>query len=434
MSPPKHPIQVVTKPIGPVCNLGCEYCFYLAKKDLYPAGERFRMSPEVLDTYVRRLIDAQPGPDVQFTWQGGEPTLMGLDFFRRAVELQRRHLPDGWRCTNALQTNGTLLDREWGEFLAEHGFLVGISIDGPAWLHDRFRVDRRGRPTHERAMTGLRTLREHGVDHNVLCVVNAINAQDPLEVYRFFRDEGVDWLQLIPIVERVGARGISERSVTGEAWGAFLVAVFDEWVCNDVSRMFVQHFEECVRMWLGRPATLCVHAETCGLGLAMEHNGDLFACDHYVDPEHELGNITDTSLRDLADRPEQVQFGLDKRDTLPRFCRECDVRFACNGGCPKDRFALTPDGEDGLNVLCAGYARFFRHVDPYMRRLADGYRRGVPAAAIMGELAEEEAARYRSAGRNDPCPCGSGRKLKHCCSGPAEASGRRDASVPEGRA
>ena len=421
MSPAKHAIQVVTKPIGPVCNLDCEYCFYLAKKDLYPGGEHFRMTDEVLDTYVSQLIAAQPGPDVQFTWQGGEPTMMGLDFFRRVVELQQRHVPEGWRCTNALQTNGTLLDAQWGEFLAEHGFLVGISIDGPAWIHDRFRVDRKGAPTHERVMAGLHTLREHGVDHNVLCVVNALNSQHPLEVYRFFRDEGVDWLQLIPIVERDGERGISDRSVTGEAWGEFLVVLFDEWVRNDIGSIFVQLFEECVRMWLGHPATLCVHAETCGFGLAMEHNGDLFSCDHYVDPAHLLGNISETPLRELADRPEQVTFGLDKRDALPRLCRECDVRFACNGGCPKDRFALTPDGEDGLNVLCAGYARFFRHVDPYMRRLADDYRRGVPAASIMVELAEEEAARFRNAGRNDPCPCGSGRKHKHCCgaAGPA---------------
>ena len=414
MSVPKHPIQVVTKPIGPVCNLDCEYCFYLAKKDLYPGGEHFRMTDEVLETYVRQFIAAQPGPEVQFTWQGGEPTLMGVDFFRRAIELQQEHLPAGWRCTNALQTNGTLLDTQWGELLAEHSFLVGISIDGPAWIHDRFRVDRKGEPTHERVMAGLHVLREHGVDHNVLCVVNALNSQHPLDVYRFFREEGVDWLQFIPIVERSGDRGISDRSVTADGWGEFLVAIFDEWVHNDVGRMFVQHFEECVRMWLGHPATLCVHSETCGFGLAMEHNGDVFSCDHYVDPQHLLGNITESPLRELADRPEQLRFGLDKRDALPRFCLECDVRFACNGGCPKDRFARTPDGENGLNVLCAGYARFFHHVDPYMRRIAESYRRGVPAAAIMVELAEEEAARFRHAGRNDPCPCGSGRKHKHC--------------------
>jgi len=433
MSTTKHPIQVVTKPIGPVCNLDCEYCFYLAKKDLYPGGERFRMSPEVLGAYVRQLIDAQPGPEVQFTWQGGEPTMMGLDFFRRAVELQRMYLPEGWSCTNALQTNGTLLNAEWGDFLAEQGFLVGISIDGPAWIHDRYRVDGQGEPTHARVMAGLHTLRAHGVDHNVLCAVTAMNAQHPLEVYRFFRDEGVDWLQLIPIVEPVDGLGTSERSVTGEAWGELLVTIFDEWVRNDVGRIFVQHFEECVRMWLGGPATLCVHAETCGSGLAMEHSGDVFSCDHYVDPQHLLGNITGTPLRDLADRPEQVRFGLDKRDTLPRFCRECDVRFACNGGCPKDRFVLTPDGENGLNVLCSGYARFFRHIDPYMRRLAENYRRGVPAASIMVELAREEAARFRHVGRNDACPCGSGRKLKHCCAGRPAAPGRRDTSASEGR-
>lgn len=408
------PIQVVTKPVGPVCNLACSYCFYLGKTALFPAGERFRMSPELLDRYVRQYVEAQPGPEVPFVWQGGEPTLLGVDFFRRVVELQDRYVPDGWQCTNAFQTNGTLLDDEWARFLAEHGFLVGISLDGPAELHDAHRVDRGGRPTHATVMRGLALLREHGVDHNVLCCVNTRNASRPLEVYRFLRDEGVEWIQLIPIVERTDG-GVSPHSVSAEAWGAFLVAIYDEWIRHDVGRMFVQLFEECLRMWLGAPALLCVHAETCGQGLAMEHNGDVFACDHFVDPEHRLGNIADTPLRELADLPAQRQFGLDKRDALPRTCRECDVRFACHGGCPKDRFATTTDGEPGLNVLCAGYRRFFRHADPTMRRLAELYRRGIPAETIAGELTAADAARFRHAGRNDPCPCGSGRKLKHCC-------------------
>lgn len=408
------PIQVVTKPVGPVCNLACSYCFYLGKAALFPAGERFRMSPEMLERYVRQYVEAQPGPEVPFVWQGGEPTLLGVDFFRRVVDLQARYVPDGWRCTNAFQTNGTLLDDEWAHFLAEHDFLVGISLDGPAELHDAHRVDRGGRPTHATVMRGLALLREHGVDHNVLCCVNARNASRPLDVYRFFRDEGVEWLQLIPIVERTEGDA-SQYSVSADAWGAFLVAVYDEWIRHDVGRVFVQLFEECLRMWLGAPALLCVHAETCGQGLAMEHNGDVFACDHFVDPEHRLGNIADTPLRELADQPAQRQFGLDKRDALPRTCRECDVRFACHGACPKDRFATTTDGEPGLNVLCAGYRRFFRHADATMRRLADLYRRGIPAETISAELAADDDARFRCAGRNDPCPCGSGRKLKHCC-------------------
>lgn len=409
------PFHVMAKPVGPVCNLECEYCYYLRKDRLYPPGERFRMDDARLDRFVRQYIAANPGPHVDFAWQGGEPTLMGLDFFRRVVELERRYLPAGWTCANALQTNGTLLDPEWCDFLRREGFLVGISLDGPAALHDRYRLDKRGRPTHATVVHGLHLLREHEVEFNVLCAVHAANAGHPLEVYDFFRSEGIRWLQFIPIVERDADGGTTARSVSGEAYGEFLTTVFDRWVRNDVGGVFVQLFEECARVWAGLPAGLCVLRETCGLGLALEHNGDLYACDHFVLPTHRRGNIGETPLGELVADPAQRAFGQAKRDALPAMCRRCDVRFICNGGCPKDRFLCTPDGEAGLNALCAGYLRFFRHAAPYMRRIADLWRRGLAPAAIMAALRDDEAARWRAAGRNDPCPCGSGRKYKHCC-------------------
>ena len=413
----------MAKPIGPLCNLACSYCYYLDKEGLYPAGERFRMADAVLERFVRQYIAANPGPQVDFAWQGGEPTLMGIDFFRRVVALQRRYLPSGWTCHNALQTNGTLLDDAWGVFLREHQFLVGISIDGPPGVHDCYRQDKGGRPTHAAVLRGLHQLQRHGVEHNVLCTVHAANAAHAREVYRFFRSEGVRWLQFIPIVERAGDGTVTDRSVSGEGYGDFLVAVFEEWVRHDVGTVYVQMFEECAAIWAGLPASLCVLRETCGSALAMEHDGELYACDHFVQPAYRLGNIGVTDLGDLVAAPAQVAFGAAKRDALPRLCRECEVRFACHGGCPKDRLATTPDGERGLNHLCAGYRRFFQHVDPYMRRMVALWRQGAAPAAIMGELRAAEWAERRAVGRNEPCPCGSGRKFKHCCLGQRHAGG-----------
>ena len=405
----------MAKPIGPLCNLDCSYCYYLGKERLYPRGERFRMDDAMLERFVHQYIAANPGPHVDFAWQGGEPTLLGLDFFRRVVELQRRHMPAGWTCSNALQTNGTLLDREWGVFLREHGFLVGISMDGPPEIHDHYRLDKQGRPTHAAVLRGLRLLQRHDVEYNVLCTVHAANARRPLEVYRFFRSEGVRWLQFIPIVERAPDGTVTDRSVSGEGYGDCLVAVFDEWVRHDVGRVFVQIFEECATVWAGLPASLCVLRETCGSALAIEHNGDVYACDHFVLPQYRLGNIGVSDLGALVRTQAQVSFGEAKRDSLPQLCRTCDVLFICRGGCPKDRFATSADGAGGLNHLCAGYRRFFRHVDPYMRRMVELWRRDLPPAAIMGEIRAGEEARWRAVGRNDPCPCGSGRKYKHCC-------------------
>lgn len=375
--------HVMAKPHGPVCNLDCSYCFYLDKEALYDRGARLVMSDDLLASFTRQYIDAQRVPEVTFAWQGGEPTLLGLEFFRKAVALQREHARAGMAVANAFQTNGVLLDDAWCRFFAEHRFLVGLSLDGPRELHDAGRVDKGGRPTFDRVLGALRLLQRHRVDSNVLCVVSRANAGHPREVYRFFKREGVTFIQFIPAVGRTPDGAPTPWTVDAEAWGEFLSGVFDEWVRQDVGRVYVQHFDVALEAWAGMTPSLCVHAPTCGNCLAVEHNGDLFACDHYVTPDHFLGNVAETRLTDLVASPFQRGFGRDKRDRLPRQCRECDVRFACNGGCPKDRFLTTADGEPGLNQLCAGYKRFFTHVAPAMRAMARLLERGAPPAAIM---------------------------------------------------
>ena len=413
-----EPFVVMAKPVGPVCNLDCRYCYYLGKAELFPSHERFRMSRDVLEAYVASFIASSPGPVVHFVWHGGEPTLAGVGFYRQAVELQRRYLPAGWRVVNNLQTNGTLLDEDWCAFLAEHHFAVGISIDGPAHLHDAYRSDRRGRPTHDRVMRGLRLLRAHGIDPDVLCTLNAVTAAHPLDVYRFFLDEAVRWLQFLPVVERTADGGVSDRSVTPEAMGEFLCCIFDEWVRYDVEKIGVQNFLECLLVVTGETANLCVMSETCGQVVALEHDGSVYACDHFVDTAHRLGDVTSDGFGALLAAPEQVVFGQAKRDGLPACCAACPVGFLCHGGCPKDRFAEAPNGEAGLNYLCPGYRRFYGHVLPYLERMAVLARAGRPIGAITEELEEaegDERRLWRTAGRNDPCPCGSGAKYKHCC-------------------
>jgi uncharacterized protein len=412
--------HVLAKPTGAICNLDCSYCFFLSKEALYP-GDRFRMADDVLEVYIGQLLDAHDTPEVTIAWQGGEPTLMGVDFFRRAVEFAERRKRPGVRLEHTIQTNGTLLNDEWGKFFAEHHFLVGLSIDGPRDLHDAYRVDKRGNPTFDKVMAGLEVLQRHAVDVNVLSTVHAANADHPLEVYRFVRDAlGVRYLQLIPIVERQNDTGfqegdtVTERSVSPAAWGRFLTTIFDEWVRRDIGQMYVTTFDAALAKWLGVPGGMCVFEQTCGTAVALEHNGDVYSCDHFVEPAHLLGNVTTTQLVELMAKPEQRAFGSAKRDTLPAYCRSCPVLFACNGECPKNRFTLTPDGEPGLNYLCAGYRRFFQHIDHPMRTMAALLRQGRFAGEAMAILAEEERARFAAAGRNEPCPCGSGRKHKQC--------------------
>jgi uncharacterized protein len=420
-------VHILGKPTGAICNLGCSYCFFLDKEALYE-GDRFRMSEELLDTYIPALIDAHSTPRVTVAWQGGEPTLRGLDFYRRVIELEGIHGRPGMSFENTLQTNGTLLDDEWCEFLAEHGFLVGISIDGPRELHDAYRVDKRGGGTFDKVIRGLRLLQKHGVEYNVLTTVNRTNGDYPLEVYRFLRDEvGTEWMQFIPVVERVDEDGepadlrgsfASERSVEALQFGRFLTTIFDEWVRHDVGRIFIQTFEATIRSFAGfEQSGMCVFNETCGSGLALEHNGDLYSCDHFVDPEYLVGNITDASVADLVRSEKQYRFGQDKLASLPQYCLDCDVRFACHGECPKNRFIETPDGEPGLNYLCAGFKEFFHHVDRPVRIIIDLMREGRHADHVMAVLDGEErpfAEAMESAGRNDPCPCGSGFKKKRC--------------------
>jgi uncharacterized protein len=362
--------HVMAKPTGAICNLDCKYCFYLEKENLFERGTRFRMSDEVLEAYVRQQIEAQRGSEVVFAWQGGEPTLMGLEFFKKAVALQKRFAA-GRRMQNAFQTNGVLLDDDWCEFFKRENFLIGISIDGPRELHDGYRVDKGGKPTFDRVMNGIELLKKHGVEFNTLSVVHRENALQPLTVYNFLKSIGSLYLQFIPLVERGAAPGsVTDRSVRPEDYGGFLVSIFEEWVRADVGKVFVQLFDVSLGIWMGNPSGLCLFSETCGDAVALEHNGDVFSCDHFVYPEYKLGNLLNTGLGDLVRSPRQREFGGAKAATLPGYCQRCEVRFACHGECPKNRFTETPDGEPGLNYLCAAYKRFFTHVNPAMRGMA----------------------------------------------------------------
>lgn len=425
--------HVMAKPIGPICNLDCKYCFYLEKEALYPRVEKWAMREDVLDSYIRQYIEAHDSPVVHFAWQGGEPTLLGLDYYRRLVEIQNKYA-DGKGIQNAFQTNGVLLNDAWAQFFRENNFLIGISVDGPRELHDRFRVDKGGQPTFDRVMHGIDILKKNGVEFNTLTTVHGGNADSPLDVYRFLKENGSGYIQFIPVVERIaqqatadglqlispgflGAAQVTSWSVEPRQFGRFLCAIFDEWVRKDVGRFFVQLFDVSLETWVGMEASLCVFRRKCGAALAIEHSGDLYSCDHFVYPENRLGNIMEAPLELLAGSPQQQSFGNAKESTLPRYCRECDVRFACNGECPKHRFLTTPEGEPGLNYLCAGYKMFFHHVDPYMQFMAKELAaERAPANVMRWVAAQDTQIAFQKAGHNDPCPCGSGRKFKNCCS------------------
>jgi uncharacterized protein len=387
--------HVMVKPTGSTCNLNCEYCFFLKKAKLYP-GSDFHMSDEVHEAYIKQLFEAHQVPQVSIAWQGGEPTLMGLDFFRRSVELQEKHRKPGAQIENTFQTNGILLDDKWCHFLHENSFLVGLSMDGPRELHDIYRKDKGGNGTFERVERAARLLQKHKVEFNILCSVNRRNADHPLDVYRFFRDElGARYIQFIPIVERDNESGyqegnkVTERSVTPRQWGHFLTGIFMEWVSRDVGGTFVLNFDRALAGWLGRAGTVCIFAPTCGSGLALEHNGDLYSCDHFVEPAHHLGNILRTPMIKLVTSEKQRRFGENKKEALPRLCRECEFLSICNGECPKNRFVETPDGEKGLNYLCAGYKTFFKHADRPMRIMAELVQRGRLAEEVMPILAKQ---------------------------------------------
>lgn len=397
--------NLLAKPAGAACNLACEYCFYLSREQLYP-GSRFRMSDEVLKAYLKQLLASQQAPEVSVAWQGGEPTLMGLDFFKRSVSLVNQYKKPGQHVSYSLQTNGTRLDDAWGAFFKEQDFLIGLSVDGPLEMHNAFRVYKGGQGSFDQVKRGWDLLQKHRVDTNILCTLQAANASHPLEVYRFFRDDlQARFIQFIPIVERLAPvslflaeKGLQERagqaaqpgtlvssrSVKPEEFGHFLIDVFDEWVQHDVGTVFIQTFDSALASWCHLPASLCIFQETCGLSLVLEHNGDLYSCDHFVEPGYRLGNILETPMLELVSSSRQRQFGMDKRDRLPDFCRRCDVRFACQGECPRNRFLRTPgDDKEGLNYLCAGYKLFFHHVDGPMRLMAEMLRLGRAPAEIM---------------------------------------------------
>ena len=442
--PPR--IHILAKPSGATCNLACSYCFFLDKELLYP-DSKFRMSEETLEAYIRQLIETHRSNQVTVAWQGGEPTLMGVDFYRKAIEFQEKYRRPGMTFENTMQTNGTLLDDEWCEFLKENNFLIGLSLDGPRHFHDTFRVDKGGAPTYDRVMRGLRLLQKHGVEYNILVTVNRVTGDHPKEIYRFLRDEvGATWIQFIPVIERVNPDGfnlvqsgdqVSHRSVQPEQFGRFLIQVFDEWIYNDVGKIFVQTFEAALRNWMRLPTSgMCVFEKTCGYGLALEHNGDLYSCDHFVEPDFLLGNIKAEHMLEMVGSQEQYKFGQDKYDTLPKYCLECPVLFACNGECPKNRFIETPDGEPGLNYLCAGYKGFFQRVDEPMKIMAMLMNSGRPAADVMQILAEKQeilGQMYQKAKTDRPCPCGSGLVYQECHGWKQPSRGRRGRSKSSGR-
>ncbi len=424
---------MMTKPSGPLCNLDCKYCFYLEKERLYPGTTDWGMKDDVLESFIRQHIEAHANlPVVSFAWQGGEPTLRGVDFFERVVALQQQYA-EGRTIENAIQTNGILIDERWCTFLAEHKFLVGLSIDGPEDLHDRYRVDRGGKPTFRAVMRALELLKQHQVAFNTLTVVNGENVKRPLDVYRFLRETGSGFIQFIPVVERAAEvptpdalslldpddatrAYVTSWSVDPVLYGEFLVAVFEEWVRRDVGKVFVQQFDVSLESWSGMEASLCVFRETCGSALALEHNGDVYSCDHFVYPQYKLGNLMNESLGAMVDSPAQKAFGDAKRDRLPVECRQCEVKFACHGECPKHRFVQSKDGTRDLNYLCAAYKRFFKHIDEPMTFMANELAHRRPPANIMEwAAARDKAIALKAAGRNDPCPCGSGKKFKQCC-------------------
>ena len=435
--------HLLAKPSGSTCNIDCTYCFFLSKEALYP-NDKSRMSASTLEAYIRQLLESHRVPDVTVAWQGGEPTLMKLEFFQHAVELVEKHRRSGQTVKHTFQTNGLLLDDDWCRFFKQHDFLVGLSVDGPRELHDTYRLDRRGKGTFDLVMKGWQALRRHEVDFNILCTVNAANQHHGRAVYRFFRDElGAKWIQFIPIVERATEQTISiankgwsevpgekrllytqtgnlvtERTVGPEQYGCFLIDVFEEWVRRDVGQVYVQLFDVTLEAFFGRHM-LCIHAPTCGYGPALEHNGDLYSCDHFVEPKHLLGNIHKTHMLTMVASPEQRKFGQDKRDSLTRQCQDCKVRNWCNGGCPKDRFVLSKDGEPGQNYLCAGLEKFFMHTGPTFNVMAQLYKQGHPPAEVMNSIAALDARRdgYK------PCPCGSGKKFRFC-------HGERDPQTP----
>lgn len=396
-NPFAKPLYVMLKPAGAHCNLACKYCYYLEKNKLYPTAQRHLMSDEMLEQFTREYIEAQTMNQVLFTWHGGEPLLRSIDFYRKAISLQQKYAGDR-RIDNVIQTNGTLLTDEWCEFFAQNHWLVGISIDGPQPDHDHYRLTAAGKPSWKKVMQGIKLLKKHGVEWNAMAVVNAYNVNHPLEFYRFFKENGCQFLQFTPIVERLTRHedgrtlanladkdeiSLSEASVAPEQWGYFLCAIFDEWVRKDVGRIFVEIFDCTLANWMGISPGICAYSKECGHAGVMEHNGDVYSCDHFVFPEYKLGNIRDHSLIDMLYGEQQQEFSRLKHSSLPRQCKECDMEFACHGECPKNRFMKDKYGDSGLNYLCPGYYHYYQHVAPYMDYMKQELMSQRPPSNIM---------------------------------------------------
>ena len=396
-NPFAKPLYVMLKPAGAHCNLACKYCYYLEKNKLYPTAQRHLMSDEMLEQFTREYIEAQTMNQVLFTWHGGEPLLRSIDFYRKALSLQQKYA-GGRRIDNVIQTNGTLLTDEWCEFFAQNHWLVGISIDGPQPDHDHYRLTAAGKPSWKKVMQGIKLLKKHGVEWNAMAVVNAYNANHPLEFYRFFKENGCQFLQFTPIVERLTRHedgrtlasladkdeiSLSEASVAPEQWGYFLCAIFDEWVRKDVGKIFIEIFDCTLANWMGISPGICAYSKECGHAGVMEHNGDVYSCDHFVFPEYKLGNIRDHSLIDMLYGEQQQEFSRLKHSSLPRQCKECDMEFACHGECPKNRFMKDKYGDSGLNYLCPGYYHYYQHVAPYMDYMKQELMSQRPPSNIM---------------------------------------------------
>ena len=427
--------NVMVKPAGSVCNLNCTYCYYLEKKKLYKGKNEFKLDEVNLEKFIREYIETQQVPVVTFVWQGGEPTLLGLDYFRKVVDLQNKYA-EGKTIENAFQTNGTRLNDDWCKFFADNKMLVGISIDGEEHNHDHYRKTPSGGPTFKRVMKGIELLHKNKAEFNTLSCVNSYNASYASETYRFLKQIGSGFMQFLPVVERRADKpdnkalelvtpgfgdeaSVTDWSVKANDFGKFLITIFDDWVRHDVARYYVQIFDATLANYAGEMPGLCVFSETCGDALVMEHNGDLYSCDHFVYPEYHLGNVFETPMADLVRSQKQFDFGIDKRNKLPHYCLKCDVRFVCHGECPKHRFINTPDGKPGLNYLCEGYKMFFHHAAPYMEYMTKELRSKRAPANVMSWISnkEKQVIKSRMPERNDPCPCGSGKKFKNCCAG-----------------
>ncbi|MGL4781114.1 MAG: anaerobic sulfatase-maturation protein [Bacteroidales bacterium] len=403
-NPLSYPIYVMAKPVGALCNLDCKYCYYLDKEELYKNRRNNRMSEELLEAFTKEYIEAQPTPHVLFTWHGGETLLRGMDFFRKALHFQKKYAR-GRQITNTLQTNGILLNDEWCRFFKDNNFLIGVSIDGPKHCHDQYRKDKGGHGTFDKVMAGIELMKKHGVEFNILSVVNDYNVKYPLEVYRFFKEIGAQFIQFSPVVERSGERCdglrllspsdessalVTDWSVPALEYGKFMTAIFDEWVRNDVGRVYVQLFDSTLACFVGEAPGVCVYAKTCGHASAIEFNGDIYSCDHFVFPENKLGNIRRESLISMMLSEKQLKFGDAKRSTLPTQCRECKFLDLCNGECPKNRILRTSDGEKGLNYLCSGLKYYFNHVYPYMQYMANQLAQQLPPSNIMAAIRTAE--------------------------------------------